>query len=60
MVNADGLLEKQMRDLFSGLIRHPRFKRQEVEASNGKQHERLWRFILSLEPADGQSKGRRI
>ena len=51
MINEDEQIQKQLEDLFLGLVHHPRFKRQEVEASNGKRHEKLWRFILALESA---------
>lgn len=44
-------IQKQLNDLLSGRVRHPRFTKQEIEASNGKQHENLWRFIFALEPA---------
>ena len=37
--------------MSSGVVRHPRFTRQEVEASNGRAHDKLWKTILSLEPA---------
>lgn len=37
--------------MSSGTLRHPRFTRQEVKASNGHEHDRLWGVILSLEPA---------
>ena len=37
--------------LSSGTIRHPRFTRQEVKASNGTEHGKFWNIVLSLEPA---------
>ncbi len=58
-----GMDERQVRAsvdaMTSGTIRHPRFTRQEVKASNGHEHDRLWGVILSLESAgsDGRRKG---
>ena len=43
--------------LSSGTIRHPRFTKQEVKASNGTEHGKFWNIILSLEPADVHAGG---
>ena len=43
--------------LSSGTLRHPRFTRQEVKASNGTEHSKFWNIVLSLEPADVYAGG---
>ena len=52
--------EKELRSavegMSSGRIRHPRFTKQEVQASNGREHDTLWATILSLEPAGTNSR----
>ena len=45
-------LRKQIEAMSVGSIRHPRYKKEEVKASYGKEHNRLWGIILSLEPAN--------
>jgi len=44
--------------MSSGALRHPRFTRQEVESSNGREHDKLWNTFLFLEPA-GANAGTR-
>ena len=55
--------EKELRSavdgMSSGRIRHPRFTKQEVQASNGREHDTLWTTILSLEPAGVHAGGGR-
>ena len=58
-MNIKTQIKKQLNDLLAGRVRHPRFTKQEIEASNGKQHENLWRFIFALEPARVYSGGRK-
>lgn len=43
--------------MSSGILRHPRFTRQEVKASNGTEHGKFWNIVLSLEPADVHAGG---
>ena len=47
--------EKELRSAVEGMsagrVRQPRFTKQEVQASNGREHDTLWATILSLEPA---------
>lgn len=43
--------------LSSGTIRHPRFTKQEVKASNGTEHSKFWNIVLSMEPADVYAGG---
>ena len=38
-------------DVRSGRLRYPRFTADEIAASTGKEHGRLWQYILSLESA---------
>ncbi len=47
-----------MRGLVAGELKHPRFTKEEVAASKGTEHERLWSYILSLGSA-GADAGRR-
>ena len=43
--------------LADGTIRDPRFRPQEAKASQGAQHEQLWKYILSLESAKMDGSG---
>ena len=46
-----------MRGLGSGELKHPRFTKEEAAASEGTEHERLWKFILSLESPEVYAGG---
>ena len=52
-------LRSAVEGMSSGRIRHPRFTKQEVQASNGREHDTLWATILSLEPAGVHAGGGR-
>ncbi len=41
-----------IRGLVAGDLKHPRFTKDEVAASKGIEHERLWSYILSLESSE--------
>ena len=38
-------------DVRKGRLRYPRFRADEIAASTGKEHGKLWQYILSLESA---------
>lgn len=38
-------------DIRKGRLRYPRFRADEISASTGKEHGKLWQYILSLESA---------
>lgn len=38
-------------DIRKGRLRYPRFRADEIAASTGKEHGKLWQYILSLESA---------
>ena len=46
-----------MRGLVADRLKHPRFTKEEVAASGGTKHERLWNYILSLESTDVHAGG---
>ena len=46
-----------IRGLVAGDLKHPRFTKDEVAASKGIEHERLWSYILSLESSEADASG---